>query len=157
MNPKPPLRKVERAIPEIGTRKLLEACEYGTLSMTDPDGSPHAVPMSFACFDNTIYFHCAMDGYKIACLNAHPEVCFSAVGKTKTLAIKFSTSYESVIVYGTARECIGDEKQKALEALIRKYSFSFLAGGLAYIAKAAGKTRVYGIAIETITGKASRA
>jgi len=156
VNPKPPMRKAERAIPEDETRKLLEGCEYGTLSMTAPDGSPHAVPMSFVCLDNTIYFHCAMEGYKISCLNANPEVCFSAVGKTETLPAKFSTRFESVIVYGTARECAGDEKQKALEALIRKYSFGFLAGGLAYIARAAGKTRVYGIAIETITGKARR-
>jgi len=150
------MRKAERAIPEAETRKLLETCEYGTLSMIAPDGSPHAVPMSFVCLENTIYFHCALEGFKIACLGANPEVCFSAVGKTETLPMKFSTRFESVIVYGTARECTGDEKQKALEALIRKYSFSFFAGGLAYIARAAGKTRVYGIAIETMTGKASR-
>ena len=157
MNPKPPMRKAERALPEDETRKLLETCEYGTLSMTAPDGSPHAIPMSYVCFDNTIYFHCAMEGYKITCLDANPEVCFSAVGKTETQPSKFSTRFESVIVYGPVHECTGDEKQKALQGLIRKYSFGFLAAGLAYIARAAGKTRVYGITIETITGKASRA
>lgn len=56
----------------------------------------------------------------------------------------------------TASQVFEQEKQKALEGLLTKYSPDFLAEGLAYIQAAAAKTRAFKISIESLSGKARR-
>ena len=69
---------------------------------------------------------------------------------------KFATKYESVIVHGKVSEVTGDEKQKGLLELLKKYSPGFIREGLQYIENAGGKTRVYKIMIESMTGKSRK-
>lgn len=86
----------------------------------------------------------------------NPRVSFCVVGCTEVMPEKFGTRYESCMAVGLASEVFEAEKQMALEGLIRKYSGAFFMEGLTYIEKSGNRTRVFKIAIESVSGKARR-
>ena len=152
------MRRKDRQLTEAEARVILEAGEYGILAMTDEEGNPYGVPVSYAVHGDAIYFHGAMEGHKTDCLLAKPQVCFTVVGKTSVCPEAFSTNYESVIVFGTASRLEDEErKERGLRLLVKKYSPDFLREGEAYLMRAARQTAVWRIQITQITGKARRA
>lgn len=151
-----PMRRNNRAIGTEEAYQILRKGEYGVLSTVDEEGQPYGVPLNYCVLGNCVYFHCAKEGHKIANLEFNARASFCVVGDTELLPEKFSTKYESVIVFGEVREATGDEKQVALEALVSKYSTAFIGDGLNYIQSSGAQTRVFGISIESISGKARR-
>jgi nitroimidazol reductase NimA-like FMN-containing flavoprotein (pyridoxamine 5'-phosphate oxidase superfamily) len=150
------MRRKDRLITDSEAYAILENGEYGVLSTASPDNEPYGVPLNYCLSDGCIYFHCALEGTKIANIANNPKVSFCVVGKTELLPDKFGTSYESCIVDGSACEAFEEEKQKALEGLIHKYSGDFFQEGLKYIDKLKDKTRVFKITVQSIAGKARR-
>lgn len=151
------MRKAERKLSAEETEEILIRCQYGILSTTGEDGYPYGTPVNFVFLNQNIYFHCAKDaGQKLENIRYNPKVCFTAVGETELLPEKFSTRYESAVVYGTAKEAEGEIKKEALTALIDKYSSEYKEAGLAYIERAFDKVAVYEITPVQITGKARR-
>ncbi|MBI9082276.1 MAG: pyridoxamine 5'-phosphate oxidase family protein [Desulfobacterales bacterium] len=135
---------------------LLEKGEYGVLSTSSKNNEPYGVPLNYCLMDGCIYFHCALEGSKIDHITANPNVSFCVVGKTEVFPDQFGTKYESCIVRGHAEESFGEEKQTALEGLVRKYSADFIPEGSAYIEKLKDKTRVFKITVGCISGKAKK-
>ena len=150
------IRRVDRAISESEAKEILQKGEYGILSTVSIDGQPYGVPVSYSHTGGIIYFHCAVEGHKLENLSGNNKVSFCVVGKTEVLPEKFGTKYESVIVFGKAFEVLDDEKHKGLLELLKKYSSGFIGKGLQYIESTGGKTRVYKIVIESITGKSRK-
>jgi nitroimidazol reductase NimA-like FMN-containing flavoprotein (pyridoxamine 5'-phosphate oxidase superfamily) len=150
------MRRNDRAISREEAEALLEKAEYGILSMASTTGEPYGIPLNFCMMNTALYFHCAMEGRKVEMLARNKAVSFCVVGETEVLTDQFAMKYESVIVSGNAQEVTGEEKQSALEVLVKKYSPAFHAEGIAKIAEDAEKTIVYKIVINTITGKARR-
>jgi nitroimidazol reductase NimA-like FMN-containing flavoprotein (pyridoxamine 5'-phosphate oxidase superfamily) len=150
------MRRIDRALPESEARELLRKGEYGILSALSADGRPYGVPLSFSYAGDAIYFHCALEGRIVDALKVNAAVSFCVVGKTEVLPEKFSTKYESVIVHGTAAEISGDEKYAGLMELVKKYSPGFIEEGSQYAKRDGGKTRVYKLTIESMTGKARK-
>jgi hypothetical protein len=150
------LRRKDRAITNDEALAILNKAEFGVLSTVSDDGKPYGVPLNFCFIDNCIYFHCAMEGQKIDHIEKNKSVSFCAVGATEILPDKFATVYESVIVSGEAEEIFNDNKQAALEGLLKKYSSDYFDDGLAYIEKLNAKTRVFRINILHVSGKARR-
>ncbi len=124
--------------------------------MACPDGVPHGVPLNFSLAGDSIFFHCAPEGRKIAILSANTRVSFCVVGSTQVLPAKFGTRYESAMATGTVEELSGEEKRQGLILLVRKYSPDYVKEGLEYIDKLIDKTKVFRIRLESITGKARR-
>jgi uncharacterized protein len=147
------MRRSDRAIPEAKAREILRQGQYGVLSTVSPDGQPYGVPVSYSYVNDAIYFHSALEGHKIENLAANDRVSFCVVAKMEILPDKFTTRYESAIVFGKALELTGAEKKQGLAALIEKYSLDFLEEGMRYIETSAHKTRVFRIAIESFGGK----
>lgn len=150
------MRRSDRQISESEALSILEKGEYGILSLTSTAGEPYGIPVNYCYLDGKVYLHCAMEGYKIDLLAKNPGASFCVVGDTEVLPDSFGSKYESCIVSGVAAEVEGVEKQKALEGLIYKYSGDYIPEGLKYIGKLTGRTRVFGISIDTISGKARR-
>jgi uncharacterized protein len=69
---------------------------------------------------------------------------------------KFGTKYESVIVSGQIEEVFGNNKQIALEGLLKKYSSDYFNNGLKYIETLMEKTRVFKVYIIHLSGKARK-
>lgn len=150
------LRRKDRAITEDEAIAVLTKAEYGVLSTVSPDGEPYGVPLNFCILDNSIYFHCAMEGRKIDYIEKNNSVSFCVVGDTEILPEKFGTRYESVIVSGKIEEVCDTHKQTALEGLLKKYSLNYFEKGLEYIETLKSKTRVFKIGIRHVSGKARR-
>lgn len=150
------MRRKDRRITEAEAFSILENGEYGVLSTVSPSGEPYGVPLNYCLIDSCIFFHCALEGRKLDHIAGNPNVSFCVVGKTQILPEQFGTRYECCIVAGRASESVGAEKQRALEALVRKYSHAFYAEGLKYIEKSRDKARIFKIPIETISGKAKK-
>ncbi len=150
------MKKKERQLSDDETISIIEKGEYGILSMVSSANEPYGVPLNFCFIDGNIYFHCALEGKKLDNIAHNPNVSFCVVGETKIQPDKFSTKFESSIVFGTAAEVTGDEKQMALEELVKKYSKRFETQGLEYIKKAHQKTKMIKIIPKSFSGKGKR-
>ena len=129
------IRRKDREISSSEALALLERGEYGILSTCGPDGQPYGIPLSYCVLNNAIYFHCALEGRKLLNSAVENRVSFCVVGKTEILPDHFATRYESVITSGRVEEVTGDEKQRALEGLLVKYSREYYSEGLDYLKK----------------------
>lgn len=149
------VRRKDREISELEAIDILENSEYGVLATVGKDNIPYAIPLNYVLYNNKIYFHCAKNvGHKLENIKYFPTVCFTVVGKTQLLPDKFSTAYESVVVFGKATEIFDKEKIAAL--IIEKYSPDFIKEGGLYIQKMIDKISIIEIEIEKITGKSRR-
>lgn len=134
--------------------ELLRNGEYGILSVIGDDGYPYGVPLNYAYKDGCIYFHCALEGHKIDAIKNNNKVSFCVVGNTEIISDKFSTKYESVIIFGRAEEVIEENEKKAgLLSIIEKYSSDYQDEGKKYINKDYQRAALFRIVIEHIIGK----
>lgn len=150
------MRRKDRAISEEESVALLNKAEYGVLSTVTEDRKPYGVPLNFCFIDTGIYFHSAIEGHKVENIEQNRHVSFCVVGNTEILPDKFATQYESIVVFGEIEEVFGEEKQIALEGLVRKYAPKFIEKGKKYIDSQKNKTRVFRININRLTGKARK-
>lgn len=148
------MRRKEKQLPMEETLEILQKGDHGILATLGPDGQPYAVPLNYAYHNGTIYFHCATAGHKVDNITAHPKVSFCVVGDTKVVPKKFSTCFHSAIVFGTAKEVFDEEKETGFLALLNRFCKAHMTAGKKYMANDWGKTKVYGIKIEHMTGKA---
>lgn len=150
------MRRQEKEIENKEIEEILNKGEYGIFATIGENGYPYSVPLNYVYFEDCIYFHSAKSGHKIDNIKNNDKVSFCVVGDTEVLPSEFNTRYESVIVFGSAIEIDGKEKEKALLKLIEKYSLEFLEEGKLYISKAKDATSVVKISIDHMTGKAIR-
>ncbi|CEO28886.1 pyridoxamine 5'-phosphate oxidase family protein [Paraclostridium sordellii] len=150
------MRRKKRELELNDIEKILENGEYGNLATVSENGYPYSLPISYVYYDDSIYFHCAKKGHKLDNIVYNKKVSFSVVGDTEVLPDKFSTKYESVIIFGEAVEVYKEEKEIVLLKLIEKYSKDFLEEGKKYISKAKDATNIVKIKIIHITGKGIR-
>jgi nitroimidazol reductase NimA-like FMN-containing flavoprotein (pyridoxamine 5'-phosphate oxidase superfamily) len=150
------MRRRERKMDDREALELLEKGLYGVLSTIDEDGYAYGVPLSYVYIDGNIYFHCAGEGSKLDNIRHNSRVSFCVVNKAEPLPEDFSMRYESVIVFGQAQEVQGREKDKALRAILDKYSGEYIEEGLDYIRKAGNAAAAVRMSIQHIAGKARR-
>jgi nitroimidazol reductase NimA-like FMN-containing flavoprotein (pyridoxamine 5'-phosphate oxidase superfamily) len=150
------MRRTDREISPHEAKKLLEEAEYGVLSTVSKEGQPYGVPLSYVYKNEGIYFHSALSGHKLENITQNSQVSFCVVGRTKVLPDQFATEYESAVIFGTAAEITGSEKNAALLWLLEKYCADFIAEGTHYLEQKAGLTKVFKISIDRISGKARR-
>ncbi len=118
------------------------------------DNMPYVIPINFGYKDNTIYFHCALEGEKIDILQENPNVCllFNIDNKliNNITQDDWSMYYKSVIAYGKV-EFIMDIalRQRAIDIMFKHY------GGEDYpLPKPVlEKTMFLKVIIEKMTGK----
>jgi nitroimidazol reductase NimA-like FMN-containing flavoprotein (pyridoxamine 5'-phosphate oxidase superfamily) len=150
------MRRKDRQISNTETIEIINKGEYGVLSMCAPDNKAYGVPLNYVFWNNCIYFHCAKGGFKMDNLDKNNNVSFCIVGNTELLPDKFSTRYESAIIFGKTEEVKEKEKFYALIELVKKYSSEFLENGKRYIQDLSDNTTVIKIRIDEITGKARK-
>lgn len=150
------MRRKDRELDTTATIEILKKCQYGIFSTVGENGYAYGVPLSYIYMNNAIYFHSAVEGYKLDNLLKNDQVSFCVVGQTFVLPDKFTTNYESVIVFGRANEVFDNEKESAFLEILNKYSPDYIEKGKAYTASASTNTKVIKISIEHISGKARR-
>ncbi len=140
--------------------EVMDKSPYITVSMSDEDGKPYAVPLSLARVgEATFYFHCAMEGKKLDILKKNPAVCLTAVATCKpTVGPKdnsFTLEFKSASANGVA-ELVTDEAEKirAMRAICERFLPKHMDAFDASIARSLCRTAVVRIQLtEPPTGK----
>ncbi len=150
------VRRRDRLMTEDEARGLLLGGEYGFLALASAGGG-YGVPVNYAVDGSRIYIHCAPEGRKLRALENDARVTFCVVGATRVVPEKFTTAYGSVMVRGRARVVTSDdERRRALQLIVAKYSPGYAGIGMTYIDKSFARTAVIAIDAESFSGKTKR-
>lgn len=153
----PAVRRKDRILEDSDIVWLLEKGEYGVLSMKAVNGYGYGIPINYVWSGNKIYFHCAPAGFKLKNIRQDHRVSFCVVGRTQVLPEQFSTAYESVIVFGQLTDNLPEEERyRALDLLVAKYSPDEIELSKTYIAKSFRRTHILRLDIEHISGKCKK-
>ena len=151
------MQKAERALPLKRVTELIEKGDQGVLCVNGDDGYPYAIPTHYIYMNDAIYIHSAKTGYKVEALGKDKKVCFTSVLFSEPIPELFTTRFESIVVTGNAEFIENEsERQKVMEAFVRRFSPDYVDGGMKFIRAALGKTLIIKISIEEIKGKAHR-
>jgi len=152
---------------------IVDKAEFATISSLNEDGSTYCIPISVARQNDKIYVHSAYKGTKIENIKRNPKVCMSFVGDVKVpppikeeeveelagsigklMSKKFTTEYESAVVFGIANIVEDkDEKILGLKLISEKYVPGNMPFFNAAIEASLDRTCVIRVDIEKITGK----
>jgi hypothetical protein len=151
------LRKADREIKDPGELEdVIRRAEVCRLAMVD-DGEPYIVPLNFGYRDGSLYFHCAREGRKLDILRKNPKVCFELETDVHLVkgekACQWSTSFESVIGWGTATFVLDEKEVKeGLEVLMSHYTD----GPYDFDPRSLSLTALITVKVERMTGKRSK-
>ncbi len=147
------MRKKSRAMDSQWALEVMHKAPYITVSFTDVNGLPYGLPLSLASKDDVHwYFHGALEGKKLEAIEAHPEVCLSAVTLcTPTVGPKdgsFTLQFKSAVAFGTAAIITDEtEKTKALELICQRFLPQHMNAFNESIARSLGRTAVVRITL----------
>lgn len=148
------LRRKKQLLSEAETIQILNSCTAGVLAVSGDDGYPYAVPLSFVYHEGRLYFHLAQEGHKVDGIARNDKVSFCIIAKDEVIQETFTTHYRSVIAFGRARFLSeADEKRRALELLVAKYSPDFIPQGQETIVHSLKQVCIVEVLIEHLTGK----
>ena len=153
-----PMRRADRAASPEAILEILHEADYAVLSLNGTDGLPYGVPLSYAIEQTQeglcMYFHAAVDGYKLECLNAQPNAHCVVVSRVSTIPEKFSTAYRSVMLEGLV-EPLTEEEEKlhGLLLLTTKYSPGLDQKAHDYALRALKKVAVLRMRVRAVSGK----
>ena len=148
------MRREDREMDKNFAFYVTDKCEYAVIAMTDDDKKPYCLPVTIVRDNDIIYFHSAKEGRKVEVLQKNPYVCMTCVGDTYRPPDKFTTEFESAVLYGTAAEVTDDnEKIHALELLCRRHTPANMHMFDAAVERSLSRTGVWKIEISSITGK----
>jgi nitroimidazol reductase NimA-like FMN-containing flavoprotein (pyridoxamine 5'-phosphate oxidase superfamily) len=166
------IRRKEKQLTAEECNTILTMAEYGTLATMGADGYPYAVPVNYVFHNGNIYFHCSTVGHKLDNISYCSNVSFNVV--TDVLVVPlipdnavnendlkfdgFDTNFNSVIIFGNAKEVSEQEKMDGLCALLKKFldedEYSkYKEAGIKYIECSLKRTKLIKIEIEHMTGK----
>lgn len=117
------MRRAKQSLPAEECAAILQNASSGVLALSGDDGYPYAVPLSFVCDGDCLYFHCAKQGHKIDAVRRSEKASFCVIAQDDVVPEDYATNYRSVIVFG--RICIledENEKRTAIEKLAVKYA-----------------------------------
>lgn len=165
------IRRLEKQLTIEECHEVLAKAEYGTLATMGADGYPYAVAVNYVFHNGNIYFHCATVGHKLDNIGYCSNVSFNIVtdvwvvplipkdiNKSELRFDGFDTNFNSVIIFGKAKEVIDGEKVEGLLALLKRFLDSneynkYKEEGIKYIEKSLKRTKLIKIEIEHMTGK----
>ena len=166
------LRRIEKQLTVDECNEILTKAEYGTLATSGTDGYPYAVPLNYIFHNGNIYFHCATVGHKLDNIDNCSHVSFNvvtdvwvmplipdkAVDETDLKFNGFDTNFNSIIIFGKAKEVFEEEKMDGLSALLKKFLNEneynkYKEAGIKYIENSLKRTKLIKIEIEHMAGK----
>lgn len=150
-----PVRRKDREIAESESWRILSAGHFGVLALCQEHGCAIGLPLNYVLVGQTLYFHGARAGAKMAAVRHHPNISLTVIAEHNIAWNELDTYYTSVIASGTARVVEqGDEARSAMLALGRKFSPKLSDEEiLAAIDQYKGRFSVIALDVEHLTGK----
>ncbi len=152
------IRRQDRVLDDLSAQSVIANGEYGVLSMVNADGGGYGIPLNYAVAQNgDIYFHCAPQGHKLENLELDNRVTFTIVGTTKVIAEKFTTHYQSVVLFGTIESNLPEQERKdALWLIAKKYSPDYTNIAEKYINGSFHRTNILKLCVEHYSSKTKK-
>jgi nitroimidazol reductase NimA-like FMN-containing flavoprotein (pyridoxamine 5'-phosphate oxidase superfamily)/L-amino acid N-acyltransferase YncA len=148
------VRRMDRVMDNERAVQLLESAEYGFLAMCGVNGYGYGIPINYVLSGKSIYFHCAPEGFKLDSLRQNNRASFCVAGRTQVLPEQFTTAYESALAFGrVACDLPEEERRRALDLLVARYSSGFTDISGKYISKSFHRTHILRLDIEHLSGK----
>lgn len=167
------IRRKEKQLTIEECNTVLTKAEYGTIATIGSDNYPYAVPVNYVFHNENIYFHCAKVGHKLDNITNCSNVSFNVATDVWVVPLMpddddfnesilkfngFDTNFNSVIIFGKAKEVFDEEKMGGLSAFLLKFLSEkeynkYKESGIKYIKKTLEKTTLIKIEIEYMTGK----
>jgi len=116
------MRRKKQLLSQEDTLAVMNRCTNGVLSCFGDDDYPYGVPLNYVYLNEKIYFHSAKAGHKIDAISKNPKVSFTVIDEDTIVSEEYTSYFRSVIAFGKARIAEGEERIKAFEALVEKYS-----------------------------------
>ena len=150
------LRRWKQGLPREKAMEILNRNTSGTLALLGEDEYPYAVPLSYVCVDDKLYFHSSKEGYKIDAVKMHEKASFCVIDQDEIVPEKFTTHYRSVIVFGKVRLLEDQEEMRRIAAALgMKYSADYKEKIPAEIDAYMKRLAIIEMSIEHITAKES--
>ena len=117
------LRRKRQALSKEACAEILSRGTAGVLALAGDDGYPYAVPISYVCDGENLYFHSAKAGHKLDAIQREPKASFCVIDQDQIMPEEYTTYFRSVIAFGRIR-ILEDEEEKraAIERLALKYA-----------------------------------
>ena len=150
------MRRFKQQLSEDEIEFILNKHTSGVLAVNGDDGYPYTIPISYTYYNQQLFFHSANEGHKIDAIRNNAKVSFCVIDQDDVIQETFTTHYRSVIVFGRA-SIITDpnQRQLALESLVKKYSPDFLEKGQQEIRQAWDHVSIIAVTIEHKSGKSN--
>ncbi|PKM63567.1 MAG: 5-nitroimidazole antibiotic resistance protein [Firmicutes bacterium HGW-Firmicutes-20] len=150
------MRRFKNQLSEEEVDSILKKHSSGVLAVHGENGYPYTIPISYTFDDDQLYFHSANEGHKIDAIRMDDKVSFCVIDQDDVIQETFTTNYRSVVVFGRATIVTdSQQRQLALESLVKKYSPDFISKGKQEIIQAWDQVSVISISIEHKTGKSN--
>lgn len=170
------MRRKDREMDVDFAYSIIDNSQFATIAMLNEDNNPYCIPISPARQGDKIYIHSAYQGSKIENIKRNPKISMSFVGDVKPaspitkeecdkvtnkpkehgelISTKFTTEYESAVVFGSANIVEDkDEKILGLRLICEKYLPYSMSCFDTAIDVSLDRTCVIRIDIDEITGK----
>ena len=117
------MRRARQQLDRKDCLAVLDRGTSGVLALSDPDGYPYAVPLSYVHQDGKLWFHSAKTGHKLEAIAHCSKASFCVIDRDQVVPQEFTTYFRSVIAFGTIR-VLEDPQQirTAIRTLSDKYS-----------------------------------
>ena len=147
------MRRAKQALTADECVRILQEGTSGVLALCGDDAYPYAVPMSYAYADGCLYFHSALAGHKVDAINGHDKASFCVISQDNVMPEKYTTSYQSVIVFGRIAILEGEEARAGAMLIGQKYAPGADEKTAEYVEHDMGRMNVIRLRIEHLTGK----
>lgn len=153
------MRQKNREITDFNEKiEVMKKCDVCRLALND-DGYPYIIPLNFGMSVEgkkvTLYFHSALEGYKVDLMKRDNRASFEMDGNHLLQYFEdkgyCTMSYESIIGKGKIRILNPDEKMNALRKLMAQYHNGD--ENKYFNPAAVERTLVYALDVEEIAGK----
>jgi uncharacterized protein len=151
------MRRSEKAVTDPAElENIIRAGRVCRLALA-AEPAPYIVPLNYGYREGVLYFHSAPEGRKIELMRRNPSVGFEIsldLGVVEgEQACNWSTRYRSVLGHGRIEFIEGlEQKRRALEVIMSQYA----AGEFTFPETFVGRTLIYRLVIEEMSGKQSR-
>lgn len=150
------MRRFKQQLNESETIEILQNTTAGVLALCGDDMQPYGVPLSHVYADGKLYFHSALNGYKLDLLGQNKHASFTVIAQDEIHPETYTTYYRSVMAFGIVRIIEDDaEKMRALRILGRRCNPDDADGLAKEIAVGFNRCIMLEMSIERLTGKQS--
>lgn len=151
------IKKESNALSNEQSLEILKNNNTAVLGLIGDDGYPYGVPIHYAYKNDMIYLHSSAKGHKLDSISNNPKACLTIIAKNDPIPNKFTTNYQSIIIFGKATvQTEEQDKKEGLLALVEHISSDFIPEGVSTIEKYINDAVVIKFKIEHLTGKANQ-